>query len=104
MNIMKAFIIDRYSKKTPMRFGEMPAPELRDDDVLIEVHAAGLNPLPGLRGSGQCEGQSRRQDQMKRGRRARKGHCCDWRAGPATACLLLSSRATPAVLQRIVVP
>ena len=42
---MQAFIIDRYSKKDPMRLGEMPEPELRDDDVLIEVHAAGLNVL-----------------------------------------------------------
>ena len=53
MNIMKAFIIDRYSKKIPMRFGEMPAPELRDDDVLIEVHAAGLNPLDSKIKSGE---------------------------------------------------
>ena len=42
---MQAFIIDRYSKKDPMRLGDMPEPELRDDDVLIEVHAAGLNVL-----------------------------------------------------------
>jgi NADPH:quinone reductase-like Zn-dependent oxidoreductase len=42
---MKAFIIDRYSKKDPMRLGEMPDPQVRDDDVLIEVHAAGLNLL-----------------------------------------------------------
>lgn len=42
---MKAFIVDRYGKKHPMRLGEMPEPELRDDDVLIEVHAAGLNVL-----------------------------------------------------------
>jgi NADPH:quinone reductase-like Zn-dependent oxidoreductase len=42
---MKAFIIDRYSKKDPMRLGDMPEPELRDDDVLIEIHAAGLNVL-----------------------------------------------------------
>ena len=42
---MRAFIIDRYSKKKPMRLGEMPNPEVRDDDVLIEVHAAGLNLL-----------------------------------------------------------
>jgi NADPH:quinone reductase-like Zn-dependent oxidoreductase len=40
---MKAFIIDRYGKKGPMRLGDMPEPEVRDDDVLIEVHAAGLN-------------------------------------------------------------
>ena len=42
---MKAFIIDRYSKKDPMRLGEMPNPQVRDDDVLIEVHASGLNLL-----------------------------------------------------------
>ena len=42
---MKAFIIDRYSKKDPMRLGETPDPKVRDDDVLIEVHAAGLNLL-----------------------------------------------------------
>lgn len=42
---MRAFIIDRYSKKNSMRLGEMPDPEVRDDDVLIEVHATGLNLL-----------------------------------------------------------
>jgi NADPH:quinone reductase-like Zn-dependent oxidoreductase len=42
---MKAFIIDRYSKKDPMRLGEMPDPEVRDDDVLIKVHATSLNLL-----------------------------------------------------------
>jgi NADPH:quinone reductase-like Zn-dependent oxidoreductase len=42
---MKAFIIDRYSKMDPMRLGEMPEPELRDEDVLIEIHAAGMNIL-----------------------------------------------------------
>lgn len=42
---MKAFVIDRYGKKRPMRLGDMPEPGLRDDDVLIEVHAAGLNVL-----------------------------------------------------------
>lgn len=44
-SIMKAFIVDRYGKKYPMRLGDMPEPGLRDDDVLIEVHAAGLNVL-----------------------------------------------------------
>jgi NADPH:quinone reductase-like Zn-dependent oxidoreductase len=42
---MKAFILDRYRRNQPLRFGEMPEPELRDDDVLVEVHAAGVNPL-----------------------------------------------------------
>lgn len=50
---MKAFVIDRYSKKDPMRLGEMPEPELRDDEVLIEVHAAGLNLLDSKIKSGE---------------------------------------------------
>ena len=42
---MKAFILDRYGKKDGVRIGEMPHPELRDDDVLVQIHAAGVNPL-----------------------------------------------------------
>ncbi len=38
-------LIDRYGKKDGVRFGEMPDPELRDDDVLVQVHAAGVNLL-----------------------------------------------------------
>ncbi|SHM20530.1 NADP-dependent oxidoreductase [Rhodanobacter sp. OK091] len=50
---MKAFIVDGYSKKSPMRLGEMPKPEFRDNDVLIEVHAAGLNLLDSKIKSGE---------------------------------------------------
>src|SRR5881392_4525016 len=42
---MKAFILDSYGKNGGVRFGEMPEPELRDDDVLVQVHAASLNHL-----------------------------------------------------------
>lgn len=42
---MKAFIIDRYGKKDPGRIDDIPEPPLRDDDVLIQVHAASVNPL-----------------------------------------------------------
>lgn len=42
---MKAFIIDRYAKKELGRIGEIPTPELRDDDVLIQIHAASVNQL-----------------------------------------------------------
>jgi NADPH:quinone reductase-like Zn-dependent oxidoreductase len=42
---MKAFIVDRYKSKDGVRFGDMPNPELRDDNVLVEIHAAGVNPL-----------------------------------------------------------
>jgi NADPH:quinone reductase-like Zn-dependent oxidoreductase len=42
---MKAFIVDRYKSKDVGRIGEMPEPEVRESDVLVEVHAAGLNVL-----------------------------------------------------------
>jgi NADPH:quinone reductase-like Zn-dependent oxidoreductase len=42
---MKAVIIDRYGKKAAGRIGEMPDPELRQDDVLVQIHAAGVNLL-----------------------------------------------------------
>src|SRR6266705_6188158 len=44
-NTMKAFILDRYGKTDGERAGEMRDPELRDDDVLIQIHAASVNPL-----------------------------------------------------------
>lgn len=42
---MKAFIVDRYEKKGRLRAGEVPEPELRDDEVLVQIHAAGVNLL-----------------------------------------------------------
>jgi NADPH:quinone reductase-like Zn-dependent oxidoreductase len=42
---MKAFILDRYKKKGTLRLGELPVPESEPNDVLVEVHAAGLNLL-----------------------------------------------------------
>jgi NADPH:quinone reductase-like Zn-dependent oxidoreductase len=42
---MKAFIVDRYGKKDGVRIGEMPDPELQEDDVLVQIHAASVNPL-----------------------------------------------------------
>ncbi|ADU36660.1 NADP-dependent oxidoreductase [Variovorax paradoxus] len=42
---MKAFVLDRYGKKGALRSADMPMPSLRDDEVLVEVHAAGVNLL-----------------------------------------------------------
>ncbi len=42
---MKAFYIDRYGSKNSLLAGEMPDPQLRDDEVLVKVHAAGVNLL-----------------------------------------------------------
>lgn len=42
---MKAFLLDRYGKQRTLQLTEMPTPDLRDDEVLVEVHAAGVNLL-----------------------------------------------------------
>ncbi|MBZ9672410.1 NADP-dependent oxidoreductase [Mesorhizobium sp. ES1-3] len=42
---MKAFVVDKYQKKGALRLADMPQPELGDNDVLVEVHAAGVNLL-----------------------------------------------------------
>lgn len=42
---MKAFIINRYSRNGGLEQADMPVPEAKDGDVLVEVHAAGLNLL-----------------------------------------------------------
>lgn len=42
---MKAYIIDKYKSKDGGRIADRPEPELRPGDVLVRVHAAGLNVL-----------------------------------------------------------
>lgn len=42
---MKAFVLKRYGKKRALELENMPTPELRDDEVLVQVHAAGVNQL-----------------------------------------------------------
>jgi alcohol dehydrogenase len=42
---MKAFILDRYGKGNPLRLGELSEPDLKDTDVLVEIHAASVNPI-----------------------------------------------------------
>jgi NADPH:quinone reductase-like Zn-dependent oxidoreductase len=42
---VKAFVVDRYQKQAALRLADMPTPEPREDEVLVEVHAAGVNLL-----------------------------------------------------------
>jgi NADPH:quinone reductase-like Zn-dependent oxidoreductase len=42
---MKAFILDRYGSADHVRAGDVPDPKLREDDVLVQIHAAGVNLL-----------------------------------------------------------
>ncbi|MED2040021.1 NADP-dependent oxidoreductase [Bacillus wiedmannii] len=41
---MKAMIIDKYGK-VPMRMAEVPTPEINENEVLAEIHAASINPI-----------------------------------------------------------
>lgn len=50
---MKAFVIDRYGKKEKLHLGDIPQPVVKENDVLIEVHAAGLNVLDAKVKSGE---------------------------------------------------
>ncbi|MCE9574029.1 MAG: NADP-dependent oxidoreductase [Deltaproteobacteria bacterium] len=50
---MRAFILDRYGSKVALRAGELPDPEVRADDVLVQVHAAGVNLLDSKLRSGE---------------------------------------------------
>lgn len=50
---MKAFVVDRYRKQAALRLADMPIPELREDEVLVEVHAAGVNLLDAKIRSGE---------------------------------------------------
>jgi NADPH:quinone reductase-like Zn-dependent oxidoreductase len=42
---MKAFVVDKYRKKAALRLAHMQEPALGADDVLVQVHAAGVNLL-----------------------------------------------------------
>lgn len=42
---MHAFVLERYGKKRELKLSDVPMPQLRDDEVMVEVHAAGVNQL-----------------------------------------------------------
>jgi NADPH:quinone reductase-like Zn-dependent oxidoreductase len=42
---MKAYILGRYGKGQPLRLGDLPDPVPGSDEVLVEIHATGLNQL-----------------------------------------------------------
>ncbi|TXS36675.1 NADP-dependent oxidoreductase [Streptomyces sp. OR43] len=42
---MKAFMVEKYGDATTMRAAEVPDPQVGPDDVLVKIHAAGVNPL-----------------------------------------------------------
>jgi NADPH:quinone reductase-like Zn-dependent oxidoreductase len=42
---MKALVFTRYAKANNLAFADLPRPALKPDEMLVEVHAAGLNPI-----------------------------------------------------------
>lgn len=50
---MKAYFIKRYGKADVLTAGELPEPVLGDEDVLVQIHAAGVNPLDNKIRSGE---------------------------------------------------
>jgi 2-desacetyl-2-hydroxyethyl bacteriochlorophyllide A dehydrogenase len=42
---MKAFVVSRYGKANSVEAVELPEPDLGDRDVLVQIHAASVNPL-----------------------------------------------------------
>jgi NADPH:quinone reductase-like Zn-dependent oxidoreductase len=50
---MKAFVLDRYGSNVALRASEVADPQVREDDVLVEVHAAGVNVLDSKLRSGE---------------------------------------------------
>ncbi|MCO5413323.1 NADP-dependent oxidoreductase [Ralstonia mojiangensis] len=42
---MKALILKRYGKVDQLDFSDIPQPEIKPDEILVKVHAAGVNPI-----------------------------------------------------------
>lgn len=42
---MRAFFIKHYGKKEKLHLGEVPEPVVKENDVLVEIHSAGVNLL-----------------------------------------------------------
>lgn len=45
---MKALTFKRYGKSPEIDFSDLPRPTLKADELLVEVHAAGLNPIDNM--------------------------------------------------------
>ncbi len=45
---MKAFVVTRYGKKEKLQLSEISEPVIKENDVLVQVHSAGVNLLDSL--------------------------------------------------------
>lgn len=45
---MKALVLKRYGGAKNVEFAELPRPTVKPDEILVQVHAAGLNPIDNI--------------------------------------------------------
>lgn len=45
---MKAFILKRYGKSDQFAFADIPRPAIKPNEMLVQVHAVGLNPIDNV--------------------------------------------------------
>lgn len=45
---MKALVFKRYGKSIQPEFADVPRPTIRPDEILVQVHAVGLNPIDNI--------------------------------------------------------
>ncbi|WP_028103897.1 NADP-dependent oxidoreductase [Pseudoduganella violaceinigra] len=45
---MKALVLKRYGGAKHVEFADLPRPTIRPDEILVQVHAAGLNPIDNV--------------------------------------------------------
>lgn len=50
---MRAYTINRYSKKDPLLLTEVPLPTVKENEILIEIHATSINQLDAKLKSGE---------------------------------------------------
>lgn len=46
--MMKAFILKRYGKSGQFAFADINRPEIKPNEILVQVHAVGLNPIDNM--------------------------------------------------------
>jgi len=58
---MKGFILNRYGKKEKLHLTEIAEPVLNENDVLVEVYAAGVNQLDSKIRDGEVRASGKKQ-------------------------------------------
>lgn len=45
---MRALVLKRYARTDQLAFADIPPPVPKPDEILVQVHAAGLNPIDNM--------------------------------------------------------